>query len=129
MSPSKSCELDPIPTHLLKRCINVLAPLITTIVNKYFEQGSFLDSLKTAYIRPLIKKPGLDVENLSNYRPVSNLKFIGKTIERIVASRLNTVIFDSGLADKIQSADGCKHSTESALLRVQNDIICAMDNG
>jgi hypothetical protein len=68
-SPSKSCELDPIPTHLLKRCINVLAPLITTIVNKSFEQGNFPDSLKTAYIRPLIKKPGLDIETFSNYRP------------------------------------------------------------
>ena len=88
-----------------------------------------LDSLKTAYIRPLIKKPGLDVKTLSNYRPVSYLKFIGKTIKRIVASRLNTVISDSGLADKFQSAYRCKHSTESALLRVQNDIVCAMDNG
>ena len=128
-SPSKSCELDPIPTDLLKKCIDVAAPLITTIVNKSFEQGSFPDSLKTAYIRPLIKKPGLDVETLSNYRPVSNLKFIGKTIERIVASRLNTVISDSGLADKFQSAYRCKHSTESALLRMQNGILCAMDNG
>ena len=115
-------NLDPIPTDLLKKCIDVVPPLITTIVNKYFEQGSFLDSLKTAYIRPLIKKPGLDVETLSDYRLVSNLKFIGKTIEHIVASRLNTVISDSGLTDKFQSAYRFKHSTESALLRVQNDI-------
>ncbi len=57
------------------------------------------------------------------------MKFISKTIERIVASRLNTVISDSGLADKFQSAYRSKHSIESTLLRVQNDVLCAMDDG
>ena len=58
---------------------------------------------------------------------MANLKFIGKTIERIVASRLNSVINEYGLSDQFQSAYKSRHSIESALLRVQNDII--MDDG
>ncbi len=54
---------------------------------------------------------------------------IGKTIERIVACRLNTVISDFSLADNFQSAYKSRYSTESAPLRVQNDILCAMDKG
>ncbi len=57
------------------------------------------------------------------------MKYIGKTIGRIVASRWNTVTSDFGLADKFQSAYKSRHSTDSAPLRVQNDIVCAMDEG
>ncbi|KAJ8036343.1 hypothetical protein HOLleu_20292 [Holothuria leucospilota] len=51
--------------------------------------GSFPESQKVAHVRPLLKKAGLDRENLKNYRPVASLKFLGKTIERVVSSRIN----------------------------------------
>ena len=75
-SPSKSCELDPVPTFIIKQCIDVIVPHLTVIVNKSLQSGHFPDSLKVAHIRPLLKKT--DVENLKNYRPVSNLTFLGK---------------------------------------------------
>ena len=55
-SPCKSCELDPVPTSLIKECIDDFVPYITTIVNKSFFEGVFPTNLKTAYIRPLLKK-------------------------------------------------------------------------
>ncbi|PIK50955.1 hypothetical protein BSL78_12172 [Apostichopus japonicus] len=103
--------------------------IFTTIVNKSFAEGTFPSILKTAYIRPLLKKTGLDKEVLKNYRPVANLGFLGKTIERVVSARLSTVINEHNLSDKFQSAYRPKHSIETALLRVQNDILTAMDEG
>ena len=68
----KSCELDTIPTTLLKQCRTELTPIITRIVNLSLETGVFPDQFKHAIIRPLLKKQGLETDS-KNYRPVSNL--------------------------------------------------------
>ena len=68
-SPCKSCELDPLPASLVKECVDDLVPYITTIVNKSFAEGTFPSTLKTAYIRPLLKKTGLDKEVLKIIGP------------------------------------------------------------
>ena len=73
LSPAKSCELDPLPTWLLKECIAELVPTITDIVNMSLRVSLMPKSLKTALIRPLLNKTGLDSDILKNYRPVSNL--------------------------------------------------------
>ncbi len=126
-SPSKSCELDPVPTFLIKDWCDVLIPLITRIVNKSLNTGVFPTYLKTSYIRPLLKKSGLDKEVFSNYRPISNLSFLGKTIERIVSSRLQVFMRVNNLTDSFQSAYRPNHSTETALIRVHNDILTGLD--
>ena len=91
--------------------------------------GVFPNELKMAYIRPLIKKSGLDKEELKNFRPIANLKFIGKMIERVVSDRLMSIITEHSLHDPFQSAYRTNHSIETALLRVNNDILSAMDRG
>ena len=80
---SKSCELDPIPSNLLKSCMDVLSPIILRIVNLSFTQGIMPDVYKRALVWPLLKKPSLDNVH-KNYRPVSNLSFISKLIEEAV---------------------------------------------
>ena len=84
LSPAKSCELDPLPTWLLMQCIAELVPTITDIVNMSLRDSLMPKSLKTALIRPLLKKSGLDSDILKNYGPVSNLTFISKVIEKAV---------------------------------------------
>ena len=78
---------------------------------------------------PLLKKLGSDVEVLKNYRPVSNLSFISKVIEKVVASRILDHMKENNLLDPMQSAYRSGHSTETALLRVHNDIVSAIDKG
>ncbi|XP_062609777.1 uncharacterized protein LOC134271591 [Saccostrea cucullata] len=128
-SPSKSCELDPIPTSVLKSCVDSLLPTITTIINKSLSESTVPTSLKNAVVRPLLKKQGLDKEVLKNYRPVSNLPFISKILENVVNSRLEDHLQSNHLHDRQQSAYRVYHSTETALLRVHHDITSALDKG
>ena len=87
-SSKASCALDPIPANLLCDLLPVLAPVITHLVNAALSSGTFTSQLKSAIVMPLLKKLGSNVEVLKNYRPVSNLSFISKVIERVVASRI-----------------------------------------
>ena len=72
-SPTKSCSLDPIPTFLLKDCLDILLSSITKLVNYSLIEGSFPNSFKKAVVTPLIKKASLPRDDLKNYRPVSGL--------------------------------------------------------
>ena len=128
-SSSKSCDLDPIPTSLLKDCLDILIKPITDIINLSIKTSTFPEKFKEAHVKPLLKKSSLSKNDLKNYRPVSNLNFISKILEKIVASRLQSHISNNGLANPMQSAYRKNHSTESALLRVQNDITIKMDKG
>ena len=126
-SPSKSCSLDPLPSTLLKRSITKLSSPIARIVNMSLHQGEFPSNLKHGLVIPLLKKASLDPEELKNYRPVSNLSFLSKTLERVVSTQLNEYLLANNLHAKMQSAYRPHHSTETALLRVYNDINLALD--
>ena len=85
-SKLSSCILDPIPTKLLKELIAVLVPPMLNIING--STGCVPNSLKVAVIKPLLKKPNLDPENIKNYRPISNLSFLSKFWEKAVEQQL-----------------------------------------
>ena len=89
--------------------------------------GIFPDQFKEALIVPLLKKLGLELIE-KNYRPVSNLQFISKLCERAAGNQLVGHVKGGGLYEVVQSAYRDGHSTETALLKVQNDILNAMDN-
>ena len=125
-SPNKQCALDPFPTGLVKSCKDFLTPIIMQIVNKSLSTGEFPQVFKNALVTPLLKKRTLDEDVLNNYRPVSNLAFISKITEKVVASRLNHHLMVNNLQEPFQSAYRMNHSTETAMLRVQNDIIRAL---
>ena len=74
-SPTKSCVLDPIPTSLMKQCLNDLVPLITVIIKVSLFTGTVPQQFKQAVVIPLLKKPGLYTNDLKHVRPVSNLPF------------------------------------------------------
>ncbi len=126
-SPS-TCDLDPMPTWLLKSCCSAIVPTLTVIVNLSLANSEVPTSLKNALVRPLLKKANLDKDNLKNFRPVSNLSFLSKLIERIVAKRINSHLITNHLLSKYQSAYRMFHSTETALLRVNSDIMQALNN-
>ena len=126
-SPDKSCELDPIPTWLLKSCLDELLPLLTKIINLSLDSAYVPKAFKSSRIRPLLKKAGLDQNTMKNYRPVSNLPFISKVLEKVVDKRIEQHLDSNNLHEKHQSAYRKFHSTETALLKVQNDILQSLD--
>ncbi len=83
-SPNKYYELDPIPTNQLRESIDEILPLLTKIINLSLQLGDMPTSLKKAIINPMLKKLGLELIN-KNYKPISNLAFLSKLIERVVA--------------------------------------------
>ena len=125
-TPNKSCELDPIPTDLLKHILPCILELITDIVNLSLDDGMFPDTLEEALGKPLLKKANLDLID-SNFRPVSNLAYISKLAECAATSQLIQHIDRFNLMESNQSAYRALHSTETALLKVKTDIISALD--
>ena len=98
-----------MPATLVSKCEDLL-PVLTKIVNSLLQSGCFPEIWKEALVFPLLKKSGLDVI-FKNFRPVSNLSFVSKLIERAVFNQIH----------------GRNHSTETALLKVINDILLNMN--
>ena len=126
---TKSCELDPIPTSLLKQCKNELVPYITEMVNHSLMSGTLDPIFKIAQVTPILKKTGLNEQDPKNYRPVSNLPFISKVIEKVVLKQLTSHLSTNNLNEDFQSAYKAGHSTETALLRIANDLLQILDSG
>ena len=111
---SKSCDIDPIPTSLLKEILPSVIIILTEIINKSLISGIFPESLKVALVKPLLEKANLDLIE-KNYRPVSNIEFIGKSIERVATVKLTRHLTNNNLIEPHQSAYRPSHSTEMAL--------------
>ena len=127
--PSKTSKMDFVPTYLLKLCHSVFSELIAKLCNLSFQEGCFPESFKIAQVTPLIKKPNLDPNNLSNYRPISNLNNISKILERLFMSRLQPHVLASGNFNPFQSAYRRNHSTETALLCTLDNVFNSSDQG
>jgi len=128
-SANKQCPSDPIPTWLLKRVSVVLSPVIAAMCNTSIQHQTFPASHKNAIVHPLLKKSTLDPNDLASYRPISNLSFVSKTLERIINKRLSTHMDSQSMLPPTQSAYRTNYSTETALIRIHNDIVNAVDRG
>ena len=64
--------LDYIPTTILKRCRDVFGLIIPRLANLTFTKGKFPDMFTVGKVMPLLKKPGVDIDDVANYRPITN---------------------------------------------------------
>ena len=97
------------------------------IVNRSITAGIFPSVFKSALIRPGLKKIGLDPDELKNYRPISNISFISKIIEKCVHNQLTSYIETENLHASYQSGYRKHHSCETAVTKIHNDILLMMD--
>ena len=109
-----------------EKCIDELSPCIANIVNKSFEQGYVPKPFKQAIVTPIPKKP--NVTEFANFRPISNLPFLSKLMERIVIKKMSEYCENNSLEEPFQSAYRRGLSTETALLKIMNDLLLNMDN-
>jgi hypothetical protein len=127
-APNKNCALDPVPTWLVKQYAKDLSPFLVALFNQSMRNGTFPTGQKAAIVVPVLKKSTLDPLDMSNYRPISNLSFVSKLLERCVNDQLNGHLRANGLLPDEQSAYRRHHSTETAVLKVLSDAYAAADD-
>ena len=108
---------------------DTFAPFWLEIVNLLLHVGS-MEGMVNAVVLPLIKELGslVNTDEYKNYRPVSNLVFIGKLIERVVQTRLQHQLVRNNLLSEKNYAYEKSHSTELLLLKEVNDLFKSFDN-
>ena len=124
---SKQCSLDPIPTWFIKKHLSFFAPYVTHLVNVSFCCQTFPNILKNAIVFPMLKDSKKDLNDLKNFRPVSNIHFLSKVMERIVDNCISAYLENNGLDEIFQSGFKKGHGVETALLKILNDIYINRD--
>ena len=125
--PTKLCELDTIPTKLLKKVLKHCMPTLTKIINLSLNTGEFHDGWKSAIVRPLIKSLSKGTIK-TNYRPVSNLSFISKIVEKCTLEQFTWHCNKYDLLPSYHSAYRKFHGCETSLVKLVNDLLWAMEN-
>ena len=123
----KTCSQDPLPGSLCKDIIEDLLPYLCDLVNKSLCTGS-MEGVKDSVIIPLLKKSGIDPEELKNYRPVTNEVYVSKLTEKVVSIRLFDHMTSHNLHSKYQHGYKAFHGTETMLLKVVNDVLIGFDS-
>ena len=111
---------------LLKTILPVILNLLTELVNRLLQTRTFPNNLKNAIVKLLLKITLKLIDK--NCYPVSNLPFIGQTLELVVTDQLMHHIHEHNLMEPLQATCRPDHSTERTLLKVKADIHQAIDN-
>ena len=125
-----SSSLNPIPLKLLNDIahhINIIISNIAHIIHKSLTSGTVPLIFKNSLITPIIKKPFLDPSSFNNYRLISNISILSKTLERVVSKQL-TSFLTKNLLCTFQTAYVPNKSTETAITRVTTNILCDLNN-
>ena len=126
--PTKTCDLEPISTSLLKVCIDTVLPALLHIVNLSRVTGFLSQDLEVTCIVPRLKRGSFDINDLKNYRIISNFSFLSKLLEKCVYGQINEYLLANHLLSQFQSAYRQHHSYETAMVKVHHDIVQLLDS-
>ena len=122
-APNKQSSLDPFEVKYLKKVSSDVACSFAHIFNRSFENGYVPNKFKNAVLTSHLKKAELDVDDPSNFRPISNVSLTSNILERLVWSRLDVHLDRIGTIPSVQSAYRRNRSTKTAHAKVSSDII------
>ena len=123
---SDAVGADCISRKMIIPIIDILAPVITSILNRSIQRGDFPSIWKDAQILPLPKK--INPSSFSDYRPISILPLLSKVLERLVHKQLSTFLLKHNFLSSLQSGFRHGHSTTTALVKITDDIRHGMDD-
>ena len=118
MAPFKSCQLDPLPTYILKDFLPDLLPYIPEMCNGSLKVGCLPLSQRNAIVQPCLKKATAESEDMKNYQSILNLTFMHKVMEKLVCHQISAFLEENKLLPPMQSAYRRYHSTETAELKI-----------
>ena len=117
---------DPLPAPLYKSSMEILLPYILELVNLSLSSGN-MSGLKESTISPILKELSLDPNVLINFRPIFNLQFLSKLIEKVVLKRLTNHMTENNLHCHSQFGYKKAHSTESLLLQIVDETLIGFE--
>lgn len=97
-----------VPSSIIKTCLPSITPLIIKIINSSLTSGS-VPTTQVAAVPPILEKRGLNPDIMSIFRPITNLPFLSKMLERVVAAQIQTHLTTNNLFEPFQS--GFAHNT------------------
>ena len=103
-----------------------LLPVLARIINKCLSTGLVPSAFREVLVIPLLKKSNAQTV-LKNFRPISNLPFLSKILEKVAIDQMSSYCETRNLNEPLQSAYRRGHSTKTALLKICNDILSNMD--
>ena len=124
---TKSSNIDPLPIAILKANTSILVPIPGNVINLSSETSTVAARLKHAVITPLLKRSGLPIDDYASCRPISNLPFASELLECHVSAQLRLHLQHNGIGDPFQSAYRPSHSTETAIVSIQDDLLRSLD--
>ena len=110
---SSNAFRDLYPTSLIKQCLSVLLPTLTTMINMSFGTCVFPDQFKAYSVIPLSPQNTILIKKICPTMLISHLSFLSRITERVVKNRLTQHLSSNKLLNKLQSAYTKYHSTES----------------
>jgi exonuclease III len=124
---NKFCSLDPVPPWLLISCFEELKASMLYIANESLRLGIFPSEYKKAVVKPTFKGHGADKDSRASYRPVSNLSFMSKLLEKIANTQFGEHLEAQNLHCAAQSGYRPKHSCETLMVKMFDDILSCME--
>ena len=126
---STTCVLAPCPSWLITSNKEGITDWVQEVVNASLREGVVPASLKEVVIRPHLKKSYLDLEDVNNYRPVANIPFLVKVLERVVAGQLQALLNEMDYLDLFQLGFRPGFGMEAALVTLWDDLCQEKDRG
>ena len=116
---SSGGNLQSILNFICKKIIPLVSPIIANMVNTSVSCDVFPSILKVSRILPLFKSGKRN--NMSNYRPISNLSFLSKIFEKVINVRLYSFLEKYNILNAKQFGfQKCKSICDAALHFVNN---------
>ena len=125
--PNKHHNLDPVPLMVFKKLAPYLKSEITTLVNLSLSRGVFAESWKTSIVKSLLKTVGLNLI-FKNNRPVSNLKFLAKLVEKCMLLQFSEHCSLNSLLPSYQSAYRKFLNCKTSLLKLADNLLNKMED-
>ena len=120
--------MDDVPPSLIEPIINSSFFFILNVVNQSLRNGIFPENLKTSHITPIYKKGSFDKNVLAHFRPINDIPYMSKIIEKCALLQLQEHLNSANLLIPNQSAYKSNHSCETVLIKVQEDVHTDLNN-